>query len=242
MNTHHENQEGHGSTGAECEHNCHPASKWATLIGDRLFPMPRRKLTARDILDQSGHGHEVILVRDHETRNDVPFADDAAVDLAKGNVFRAVPRCEAAQQPQCTGAAKLAFVCDDAWEVTLIGNQTGHTLKRLLGLPDETDLYRDCESPNDKPIADSEKLEFEDGPVFTAKNRESYCLNIEGTKHPWPKVTITTAEIRKLGNLPADQQVVCEDANGGERTLCENEVVTLEACCRFGRAPKYKRG
>lgn len=237
-------QEGCGSAEADHVQNCGSAPKWAALVGDRLFPMPRRKLTARDILDQSGHGQDAVLVRDHETKNDVPFPDAAEVDLAEGNVFRVVSRCEAEPKPHCTSVAKLAFVCDDAWEVTLTATQTERSLRGMFGLPDGTELIRDYESPSDKPIGDSETLQFKDGPVFTAKGKkaEDYCINIEGTTHPWPKPTITTAEIRKLGNLPADQQVVCEDANGGERTLREDEAVTLEPCCRFGRAPKYKRG
>jgi hypothetical protein len=242
MSKSHFANEGHGNAGAEHVQNCGPAPKWAALIGDRLFPMPRRKLTARDILDQSGHGQDVVLVRDHETRNDVPFADGTEVDLAEGNVFRVVARCEAIPQAPCSGAAKLAFVCDDAWEVTLAEAQTERSLKRLFGLTDDAELFRDYESPNDKPIGDSETVGFKDGPVFTAKRGEGYCINIEGTKHSWPKPTITAAEIRTLGKLPADQQVVCEDAEGRERTLREDEVVTLEPCCRFGRAPKYKRG
>lgn len=223
---------------------CDAAPKWAAVINDRLFPMPRRKLTVMDILDQSSHGQDVVLVRDHETTNDVPFANSTEVDLAEGNVFRVIPRCEAGPQPACTGAAKLAYVCDDAWKVTLTASQTEKSLRGMFGLPEGTELFRDYESPNDKPIGDSETVEFKDGPVFTAKRKraDDYCINIEGTTHPWPKPTIATAEIRKLGNLPADQQVVCEDANGGERTLREDEVVTLESCCRFGRAPKYKRG
>lgn len=237
-------QEGHGTAGAEHVQNCGSAPKWAAVINDRLFPMPRRKLTARDILDQSGHGQDVVLVRDYETKNDVPYEDVAEVDLAAGNVFRVVARCESQPKPHCTGSAKLAFVCDDVWKVTLAANQTEKSLRGMFDLPEGTELFRDYESSSDKPIGDSETVEFKDGPVFTAKRKkaEDYCINIEGTTHPWPKPTITTAEIRKLGNLPADQQVVCEDANGGERTLREDEVVTLEPCCRFGRAPKYKRG
>lgn len=242
MPTETQNQQGHGSAGAEHVRKCGPAPKWAALIGDRLFPMPRRKLTARDILDQSGHGRELVLVRDHETQNDVPLADDATVDLAEGNVFRAVPRCEAGPQPACIGAPKLAFVCDDEWEESLIAKQTGKSLKRLFGLPEGVKLFRNFESPNDKPIGDADAVEFADGCVFTAKHAEEYCINIEGTQHPWSKATITTPEIRKLGGLPADQPVVCEDAEGGERTLREDEIVTLDPCCRFGRAPKYKRG
>ena len=30
------------------------APKWAALVGDRLVPMPRRRLRARDILHQAG--------------------------------------------------------------------------------------------------------------------------------------------------------------------------------------------
>lgn len=244
MEKNHTTNEGPGCAEAEHVQNCSPAPKWAALVGDRLFPMPHRKQTARDILDQSGQGREVVLVRDHESKNDLPFADEAEVDLAEGNVFRVIARCAVEPRTHCTGAAKLAFVCDDGWKVTLTASQTEKSLKGMFGLPLGTELFRDYESPNDKPIGDSETVHFKDGPVFTAKHKkgEDYCINIEGTTHPWLKPTITTAEIRKLGNLPADQQVVCEDANGGERTLREDEVVTLESCCRFGRAPKYKRG
>ena len=126
--------------------------------------------------------------------------------------------------------------------MTLIRKQTGHTLKRLLGLPDNAELFRDFESPHDEKIDDDEAVMFEDGPFFTAKRALSYCINIEGEEYDWDKATITTAQIRALGNLPTDQPVVCEDAEGNERTLREDEVVTLDPCCRFGRAPKYKRG
>jgi hypothetical protein len=50
-----------------------------------------------------------------------------------GNVFRVIPHCEAEPQPHWTGPAKLAFASDDAWQVTLIAKQTGHSLKRLPG-------------------------------------------------------------------------------------------------------------
>lgn len=171
MVTRHINQEGHGSAGAGHVQNRDSAPKWVALIGDRLFPMPRRKLKARDILDQAGIGRDFVLIRDHETRNDVPFVDDAAVDLAEGNVFRTAARCEPEPNPHCPGTAKLAFVCDDEWEVTLIDTQTGRSLKRLFALPDEAVLLRDFESPNDHPIGDDEAVAFRDGAVFTCRNR-----------------------------------------------------------------------
>lgn len=167
MVTHPPSEEGHG--GAEAEHvqKCGSAPKWAALIGDRLFPMPRQVLTARDILDQSGHGRDDVLIRDHGGVHDVTLGDDDAVNLGDGNVFRVIPRCEAKPTAQCTEPAKRVFVCDDEWEVTLIAHQTGRTIKRLLGLPTDTLLFRDYESPNDQTIGDDERVEFNDGPVFT---------------------------------------------------------------------------
>lgn len=171
MDTNSENQQGHGTAGAEHAQNSSPAPKWAALIRDRLFPMPRRKLTARDILDQSGHGQDVVLVRDHGGVHDFTFDDNATVDLAGGNVFRVLPRCETKPTAHCTEPAKRAFVCDDEWKLTIVGQQTGRTLKRLLGLPADAVLFRDHESPNDRPVGDEEGVEFQDGPVFTCRGQ-----------------------------------------------------------------------
>lgn len=71
---------------------------------------------------------------------------------------------------------------------------------------------------------------------------KKFYINIEGTEYPWDKPTITVPEIRQLGNIPADQNIVVEDPEGGERTLAETEVITLKPGHRIGRAPKYKRG
>jgi hypothetical protein len=71
---------------------------------------------------------------------------------------------------------------------------------------------------------------------------KKFFIDIEGREYEWGKPTITVSEIRNLGNLPADQAVVQEDAEGHERTLAENEVVTIQPGHRHGRAPKYKRG
>jgi len=164
-------EKGHGTAGAEHVQNCGSAPKWAALVGDRLFPLPRRKLTAREILDQSEHGLDVVLVRDHGGVHDVMLDYDATVDLADGNVFLVVPRCEAKPNTPCTEPTKRAFVCDDEWEVSLISQQTGRTLKRLFNLPADAVLLRDHESPNDRPVADDERVEFQDGPVFTCRGQ-----------------------------------------------------------------------
>jgi hypothetical protein len=71
---------------------------------------------------------------------------------------------------------------------------------------------------------------------------QKFFVNIEGQEYAWDKPTITVPEIRQLGNLPTDQPVICEDEEGRERTLAENETITIKPGHRHGRAPKYKRG
>ena len=249
MDTHSENQQGHGIAGAEHVQNCGSAPKWAALINDRLFPMPRRKLTARDILDQSGHGQDVVLVREHETRNDVPFADGAEVDLAEGNVFRVVPRCEAGPQPGCTGAAKLAFVCDDEWEVTLVGKQTGGSLKRLLGLPNEAVLVRDFESPHDQPISDDEVVEFRDGAVFTCRNRPAsleMTIFINGREKVVAGKTISYADLVVLAFGAIDPTTIYTvtfkhgPPSKPEGKMAQGDVVKIQCGMHFNVTPTCK--
>jgi hypothetical protein len=74
------------------------------------------------------------------------------------------------------------------------------------------------------------------------KEHKKYYVNIEGTEYEWEKETITTAELRSLGNLPIDLPVVEEFPDGTERTLSEGEVIELKPGHRYGRAPKFKRG
>ncbi|MCE7733589.1 MAG: hypothetical protein GPJ54_01845 [Candidatus Heimdallarchaeota archaeon] len=74
------------------------------------------------------------------------------------------------------------------------------------------------------------------------KGPKQYFVNIEGTEYEWDKNTITTSEIRTLGNLPADQPIICERPDGTERELREDEVVELKPGHRYGRASRYKRG
>lgn len=70
---------------------------------------------------------------------------------------------------------------------------------------------------------------------------KKYFVNIEGTEYAWHKDTITTEEIRTLGNLPQNLPVVEEFPDGTERTLAEGETTHLKPGHRFGRAPKFKR-
>lgn len=244
------NQQGLGTAVAEHVQDCRPAPKWAALVNDRLFPMPRRKRTARDILDQAGFGQDVVLVRDHESRNDVSFADDAEVDLADGNVFRAVQRCQAGPGGgPCRGAAKLAFVCDDEWEVTLVGAQTGRSLKRLLGLPEEAEILRDRESPNDDLVRDEDDLGFRDGPVFTCRNRppaRQTTIYVNGREKVVAGKTISYADLVVLAFGAIDPNTIYTvtykhgPPSKPEGIMAPGDVVKLNCGMHFNVTPTCK--
>ncbi|HEX8759216.1 MAG TPA: hypothetical protein VF734_04400 [Pseudonocardiaceae bacterium] len=53
-----------------------------------------------------------------------------------------------------------------------------------------------------------------------------YEVLIEGKVHPWAKDTISVADIREIGDLPANAAVVEENLRDGtERTLGEDEAL-----------------
>lgn len=233
---------GHGAAVTEHTPNCRPASKWMAIVNDRLIPMPERCVKVAAIREQAAVPKDYALLRDHNSPNDVVMPDNGVVDLGDGNVFYTELLCEVKPRPKCSEAAKLAYSVNDRWEIVVKPEQTGRTIRDLFKLPDNVELLRDFKSPHDEVIGDNDSADFREGPVFITKHALRYCINIEGKEYPWSEPTITTAQIRTLGNLPADQSVVCEDAEGHERTLREDEVIKLEPCCQFGRAPKYKRG
>lgn len=213
-------------------------AKWAATINDQLFPLARRKLAARDILDQAGVAKEFVLVRDHDNPNDVVLEDEKVVDLAGGNVFRTMPRCEAGPQRPCTAAPKLAFVCDDAWEVTLTGKQTGHSLKRLLGLPDDADLLRDFESPNDQVIRDEDVVLHADGPVFMAR-RMTLTVKVNNQPVRFKERRVTALQLKKTAidqavKIDIDSVVypVKPDGSLGP-AIRDDEKIVLHECDAF---------
>lgn len=171
-------------------------AKWAALVNDQLFPMPRRKLKTRDIAAQAGVPG-TILIRDYNQPLDVVIPSDADVDLAQGNVFRILESCENPSTSPIPGAAaKLAYVADDAWEVTVIPNQTTESLRGLLGLPDDAELFRDLESPNDQRIEPGELIRFEDGPVFRTQIK-TIVVKINNNDVRFQRRVVTALELKK---------------------------------------------
>lgn len=216
-----------------------PAPKWAALVNDRAIPMPRRVLTAQTIKDQADIGAGFVLVRDYQTRNDVVVADDAELDLAEGNVFRVIPHCEAAPSPTpCHEPAKLAFVMDDEWEITLAPRQTGASLRRLFELSPEVELLRDYESPHDEPIADDEPANFADGPVFRTE-RLTVIVKVNNNPVKFHKRRVTGLEIKQTAiaqkvkiTLDCVLYKVKPDGSLGA-SIGDAEKVTLRDCEEF---------
>lgn len=74
--------------------------------------------------------------------------------------------------------------------------------------------------------------------------RESrrFCVNTEGTEHPWDRPRITTEEIARLGGWDPAQGVIEVLADNTERTLAPGEVVLLQPGLAFCRRVRWKRG
>ncbi|MFT4176776.1 MAG: multiubiquitin domain-containing protein [Luteolibacter sp.] len=147
-----------------------PQPKYACVVGDMLFPMPRAKLSALTILEQAGYGADFVLVRDHGGPDDVTFSDEQIVDLREGNVFSVAARCDHKPNSQCLQPAKLAYAISDSWELTLNPNQTRESLIRLFGLSAEVEILRDYESPQDEIIGHGAPVTFNQGAVLLVRN------------------------------------------------------------------------
>lgn len=173
-----------------------PDPKWAILLNDELFPMPRQKIVVRDILDQCGVAAGFALERDYGGSRDVVFADSANVDLAEGNVFRTTADCEKTPSHQASSSAKLAFILDDHWEVTLNARQTGRSLKHLFGVPDESELLRDFESPMDEAIQNGDSVLFGDGPVFTLRH-VTLTVTVNNKHVRFTRHSVTALDLKK---------------------------------------------
>jgi hypothetical protein len=152
-------------------------------------------------------------------------------------------------QTPCSGPAKLAFVCDDEWEVTLISNQTGHSLKRLFGLPDDAVLLRDFESPHDQSIADNTPLKFHDGAVFTCQKghaSKEKKIVVNGREKVVGGKAISYSELVMLAFGSIDPNTIYTitfkhgPSNKPEGKMVKGDVVKLRCGMHFNVTPTSK--
>ncbi len=70
-----------------------------------------------------------------------------------------------------------------------------------------------------------------------------FHIDVEGTVYDWEDDTITVAQIRELGTLPADLPVLEIDLmDNSQRELEEDEVVELRPGLGFSKKVRFKRG
>ncbi len=70
----------------------------------------------------------------------------------------------------------------------------------------------------------------------------SIFLDIEGTKRPWNKPTVTAAEVAALGGWDPGQGVMLIDGENNERQLQPGEAVEVHPTHGFARKIRWRRG
>ncbi len=210
--------------------------KWAAVVGDRMAPMPWRRLRARDILHQAGAPDGAVLVRDLNSPIDVGFTSDAMVDLGEGNVFRLVHGCQDDEMGARGAAPKLAFIVDDAWEVTVEPRQTAESLRGLFSLDDDVELVRDYESPDDEPVGEATEVFFRDGPVFLTRKR-SVTIKVNRNDVKMPRRRATGLEIKQVAiNQGVKIQLdflLYHIVDGAQVRIPDDKQLTLRECDEF---------
>lgn len=161
----------------EIEHTRRAVPKWACTVNDEPIPLPRRIVEVAVIKAQAQLPLGSVLVRDHDSQNDVVLREDETIDLTKGNVFYTLEGCDVGNRDRCDAPAKLAFFVNDRAEETLNPHQTGQTVRDLFGLSKDVNLIRDFESSHDELVQPKDEAPFEKGPVFITR-RQHVTLTI----------------------------------------------------------------
>ena len=227
-----------GQANALAEENPHGSlqAKWAAVIDDKFVPAPQRRVEVKVLMDQSSSAPGNILVRDLGGEHDVPLRDGQTIDLAEGNVFYTVPECEAPKPTGQHASPKLAFFVDDRPEETLRADQTGRLLRELFGFTPEVLLFRDYESPNDKPIGLDDVVSFGDGPVFYSRRHKPHTITItiNGKAYELHEHVVQVKALKKLADIPladvlvkiVDGQMTPLDDNGVGELHCGDVFVS----------------
>lgn len=184
-------------------------AKWFFTIDDKRVPAPRQQISESIIRAQASVPADRVIVRDHNSPGDQVIGDHSPVDLAQGNVFYTVARCEARPPAPCGMPAKLAFSVDDTVEETPTGAQTGQSLIDLFAVPPDRVLIRDLESPNDQPIRAADGVMFTEGPVFYTR-ATAVCdveIKIDGKDYKVKPGEYAVTEIKRIGGVAPTLQL-----------------------------------
>ncbi len=217
-----------------CHEGPQPSAKWACVVEDVVVAVPHKVVLVSVIKAQASIGGDFVLVRDHNSPNDVVLHDDAEVDLSRGNVFYSLLRCEVQERSDCMDTPKLAFIVDDRAEITTRGEQNGNMLRELFGLAHHARLERDLEGPNDEYISLEAVVRFVDGPVFYSRTEEATLkITVNSrvyTEHQGVMATMTGLQIATLAfpDRPSETRVWFVSEVRREVTL--TETVHIHGC------------
>ena len=215
-----------------------PAPKWAVLVDDVVVPVPQRQVRVSVIRAQAAVPDGFLLVRDHNSPNDVVLSDDAEIDLAHGNVLYRLPACDVRPRPGCDSPPKLAFFVDDRPEITTNPHQTGRTLKELFSVPPRLPAsFCDLESPKDIDIGPNDSAEFADGLVFYTREIQG-GLKITVNQRVFGesdgvKAQMTGVDIAALVFPESPRDTVVRWQNHGDREVGLDESITIKGCDVF---------
>lgn len=221
-------------TNSECHGSSGKPAKWALVLDDRVVPMPRRLVAASVIRDQGSVAPDFVLVRDHNSPNDVIIGENEEVDLVKGNVFYTLKRCDVQPRGECHDAPKLAFIVDDRAEITIRLSQTGKMIRDLFALAHHVELFRDFDGSKDMSIGLDDTANFGDGPVFYSRHAEAelkITVNKQFfTEHQGVKPEMTGLQIASLvfPERPAETSVKILSENG--KSLGLEETIDIHGC------------
>jgi hypothetical protein len=228
---------------------CHPNPKWFTQVNDSLVFAPQEQVRVRILKDQASIPDDHALVRDHGSQHDVLLDDDAIIDLAEGNVFFTVPKCDYQPKSGCIAAPKLAWFVNDRAEITLKPDQTGQTIRDLFSLSDCAPLIRDFESPNDVPIGLGDTISFEDGPVFYSRQEQhptEIKIIVNGREVSVTGATISYSQVVAIAYPQVDADTICTvtykrgHPSKPEGSMVNGDVVKLNCGMIFNVTPTRK--
>lgn len=229
---------GSGEAGAEHAQNCSPAPKWAADVDDEVIPLSQQHVKVAVIKAQAEIPADFVLVRDYESPDDVVLAEDETVDLAKGNVFYRLAKCDVKPCGHCAAPPKLAFFVDDRPEVTIRAKQNGKTIRELFGFSDDVNLYRDYESPHDESIGLEDVAPFDKGPVFYTRRQHTQLKIIvnnkpfteaEGVKHQMTGLQIAAL----VSETPRNTEAFKLLKAGGQEAVPLDKEICIEDCDQF---------
>lgn len=223
----------HNQPGAACN-----PSKWFAHINDTRIPAAQRSVLVRVLKTQASVPDGHVLVRDHNSPNDVALEDDQTIDLGEGNVLYTVPKCDLQPRGHCAESAKLAFSVDDRVEITTRPDQTGKGLRDWFGIAADRDLFRDHESAVDESIEDGASVMFSKGPVLVTREAKDKGLKIIVNNKPFTKADgvktpMTGLEIAALVSPAPDKTDVYRLEKGERVAVALTASVTIENCLEF---------